>query len=261
MKRSAHRLVAILALLVLALIGGSQANLPGSDKTHLVREDCGSCHLGGRSATAQQSGTLVASQELLCGKCHQNAIRVSHPSGFTPRNKPPAAYPLDWKGDLTCSTCHEPHGASPSLLRGTKTGRELCLSCHDGDFFRRMRDGGASLMAGHLSRGVDANAPLLDAYTRRCMECHGNAVGARVATSVDRNGVARHAGSRVNHPVGANYDKAFAFGGYRPRRNVKLLLPDGMVSCVSCHQGYAREHGKLAASKAGSQICYECHDI
>lgn len=262
MKRSAPSLLALLAVLVLTLMTGSQADLPGTDKTHLVREQCASCHLGGGGSVGpQQARMLIASQEVLCGKCHQNAIRVSHPSGFAPRSKPPEAYPLDWKGDLTCSTCHEPHGTTSALLRGARSGRALCLTCHDVDFFKRMRDGGASLMAGHLSRGAEAGAPLLDTYSRRCMECHGGSAEPRIATVIDRNGIARHAGSRVNHPVGASYDKAATFGGYRPRRNVKLLLPDGLVSCVSCHHGYREEHGKLVVSQAGSRLCYECHDL
>ena len=263
MTKSAFKLLAVLLLAACAAASLLHASLTGSGQTHLQKEDCGSCHLGGRNATAQQAGMLTGSQEALCGRCHPTAIRVSHPSGFTPRVKPADTYPLDWKGDLTCSTCHDVHGSSPGLMRGTKTGKELCFACHDAQFFRKMRDGGASLMVGHLARGVDAGAPLLDVYSRQCMECHGRSADPRIATSIDRNGVARHAGSRVNHPVGADYQKAVDFGGYRPRRAVekKLVLPDGMVSCVSCHQAYLKEHGKLAVPNAQSRLCYECHDL
>lgn len=264
MKKSAFRLLAaILSLAALAAGTLLHATLTGGGQMHLQKEDCASCHLGGRNVTAQQAGMLVGSQENLCGKCHPAAIRVSHPSGIRPKIKPADAYPLDWKGDLTCSTCHEVHGNKPGLMRGARLGKELCIDCHDNDFFRKMRDGGASLMVGHLSRGVDAGAPLLDVYSRQCMECHGQNAEARISTSIDRNGIARHAGSRVNHPVGANYQKAVEFGGYRPRRVVekKLLLPDGMVSCVSCHHGYLKDHGKLVVPIAQSRLCYECHDL
>lgn len=250
----------------LAVIAGGavlHASRTDSAQTHLQKEDCASCHLGGRDGSLQQAGRLIASQESLCGKCHPAAIKLSHPSGFQPKVKPGDEYPLDWKGDLTCSTCHEVHGSRPGLARGTKSGKELCFACHDSDFFKKMRDGGASLMVGHLRRGMDVGAPTLDVYSRQCMECHGNSGDPKLATSVDRNGVARHAASSLNHPVGANYQKAAEFGGYRPRRVVEktLFLPDGLVSCVSCHHGYLKDHGKLLVTKAQSRLCYECHDI
>lgn len=264
MTKSAFRLVTVLLLLAAIAAGALlHATLPGAGKVHLQKEECAGCHLGGRDVTPQQAGMLVGSQEALCGRCHPAAIRVSHPSGFQPKKKPIDGYPLDWKGDLTCSTCHEVHGSKPALLRGERVGRDLCFACHEQVFFQKMRDGGASLMVGHLSRGVDAGAPMLDVYSRQCMECHGTTGDPRITTRVDRNGISRHAKSGVNHPVGANYQKAAAYGGYRPRRVVekRLLLPDGMVSCVSCHGGYMKEHGKLIVPLAGSGLCYECHDL
>lgn len=262
MKKSAFRFAAFLLLAALAATL-LHATRTGVGQTHLQKEDCAGCHLGGKDVNPQQAGMLVGSQEALCGRCHPSAIRLSHPSGFQPKSKPADGYPLDWKGDLTCSTCHEVHGSKPGLMRGTRAGKDLCFACHAPDFFRKMRDGGTSLMVGHLRRGIDVGAPTLDVYSRQCMECHGNSGDPRLATSIDRNGVARHAGSNVNHPVGANYQKAADFGGYHPRRVVekKLFLPDGLVSCVSCHHGYLKDHGKLVVTPAQSRLCYECHDI
>jgi len=265
MKKSAYSLVLVALLMLAVLAGGSllHAQLTGTGQTHLQKEDCGSCHLGGRDVTPQQAGMLLGSQEALCGKCHPAAIKVSHPSGFTPKTKTADGYPLDWKGDLTCSTCHNVHGSTPGLMRGTKVGKELCFACHDTAFFRKMRDGGASLMVGHLAGGVTTQPSTLDVYSRQCMECHGNNADPRLNTRIDRNRIARHAGGQVNHPVGMDYQKAATFGGYRPRRIVekKLLLPGGLVSCVSCHHAYQKDHGKLVVPLDQSKLCYECHDI
>lgn len=264
MKKSTFSVVVALAALLALVIGGlPYAMFNGSGKQHLEKADCAGCHLAGNNVNAQQAGMLIASQEVLCSKCHPAAIKVSHPSGFQPKVKPADIYPLDWKGDLTCSTCHDVHGSGHGLMRGAKRGKDLCFACHESDFFRKMRDGGASLMVGHLSGGIDSEAPTLDVYSRQCMECHGNSGDPRLATMVDRNGVVRHASRSVNHPVGADYQKAAAFGGYRPRKVVerKLLLPNGLVSCVSCHAGYQKEHGKLVVTKADSKLCYECHDL
>lgn len=252
-----------LACVVLAAGGKLYAMYAAGSGQHLENSDCASCHLGGKSVTPQQAGLLRSSQEALCIKCHPASTQVSHPSGFEPKTAPPKMYPLDWKGDLTCSTCHDVHGSGQGLMRGVKAGKELCLACHATDFFKKMRDGGASLSTAHFAKGVDSKAPALDAYTRKCMECHGETAVPMLATSIDRNGVVRHASQSANHPIGMSYQKAVSFGGYRPLRVVerKLLLPDGKVGCVTCHSGYQKEHGKLVVSKAGSALCYECHDL
>lgn len=255
----------VLCLLLLGA-GALYATLGASAITgtgaHLGNADCASCHLGGRDVSAQQAGMLTASQEVLCAKCHPVAAQVSHPSGFPPARLPPPAYPLDWKGDLTCSTCHDIHASARGLMRGAKAGKELCLSCHLSDFFGKMRDGGAALLGGHLAKGV-ADGAALDPWSLKCMECHGENATLRLATSVDRHGVVRHASRTANHPIGMLYQKAIAFGGYRAQRLVesRLLLPGGRVSCISCHGGYQKEHGKLLVPLARSALCYECHAL
>lgn len=263
MKKPTFNFAATLVLFVaLACGGGLYAAISSDGPRHLDASNCATCHLAGNRVTAENASTLVASQEALCAKCHLKAIQVSHPSGFAPKSKPPAAYPLDWKGDLTCSTCHDIHGSEPGIIRGAQRGKELCLSCHDANFFEKMLDKGVSTLAGHLGNG-SFNVTLLDAYTAECMGCHDNNVNEKISTAVDKNGVVRHAGGSNIHPIGANYKKSATYGGYRPMQMLskKILLPNGNLSCVSCHEGYAKEHGKLVISAAGSKLCYECHDL
>lgn len=266
MRWRACKVLAALVLLA-AAAGALYAALAGGARGHLADADCAGCHLAGRDAGAGNAGLLTASQEALCAKCHPASAQMSHPSGLRPAHIPPAPYPLDWKGDLTCSTCHEVHGAGRGLVRGSRGGKELCLACHAAEFFARMRDGGASLLAGHLggrmAPGVAPGAPGLDQWSRKCMDCHGEGAAPGLATSVDSRGVVRHASQSASHPVGVSYQKAVAFGGYRPQRSVerKLLLPGGKVGCVSCHGGYQKEHGKLLVAMAGSALCMECHDL
>ena len=224
---------------------------------------CESCHLAGKTVAPEQAHLLIASQEKLCAICHQAMRQVSHPSGLVPRGKFPDDYPVDWKGDLTCSTCHEVHGSGPGKMRGNRRGRELCLSCHDAQFFVRMRDQGNSMMAsGHLDAGGPGLGSKLDPFSRLCMDCHGGA-GDNKSLSIGRNMVVRHASASINHPVGANYEKAVRFGGYHPagRISKKILLPGGLVSCVSCHEGYSKNHGKLVIPVANSALCFECHKL
>lgn len=265
MKKFGFNWLARIGLLAgLVAVGALYAMFSPGTPGHLGNADCVVCHLAGKNVTAQQASLLTASQETLCAKCHPTAIQLSHPSGFRPKTTPPPIYPLDWKNDLTCSTCHDIHGRSRGLLRGAKTGKELCFACHEADFFKKMRDGGVSLLAGHLvNKGIDSSAPTLDAYSNMCMDCHGANATPRLATSIDQSGVVRHAGQKGNHPIGMSYQQAVSFGGYRPLRTVerRLMLPDGKVSCVSCHSGYQKEHGKLVVANTQSALCYVCHDL
>lgn len=224
---------------------------------------CEGCHLAGKSVTPEQAHLLIAAQEKLCANCHPKATLVSHPSGFAPKGKLPADYPPDWKGDLTCSTCHDVHGKAPGLMRGSRRGRELCMTCHDAKFFTRMKDQGASMIvSGHLDAGIVAPVASLDAYSLRCMECH-DGKGDSNAPSIDRNMVVRHDSGAVNHPIAIGYEDAVRAGGYRPAAQLskRILLPNGRLSCVSCHDGYSKTHGDLVTVTAGSALCFECHDL
>lgn len=254
---------ALLALFALLAISTTWMLAAKRDGFHPAEMACEACHLGGKEVKPEQAHMLIASQEKLCGICHQNMSQTSHPSGFAPRDALHADYPLDWKGDLTCSTCHEVHGKSPGFMRGTRRGRELCFACHDTKFFTRMRDQGESMMAsGHLDAGRLMSRAKVDGYSLQCMGCHG-AAGDPRAASIDRNMVVRHGSTSLNHPIGASYDKASRSGGYRPaaRLSRKILLPGGLVSCISCHEGYSKNHGKLVLSNVKSALCLGCHDI
>lgn len=259
-----RRLIAAAVLLVAMAAAVLHAALrPGQE--HLAGSECRACHLAEGQINPQKAGLLVAPQEALCARCHPNATTASHPSGITVSRVLPADYPLDWKGDLTCSSCHRAHGNAAGLMRGSLRGRELCRACHDEAFFRRMRDGGTSMMAsGHAGVAAIGGGGSLDPYSARCLECHGDQGDSNLApVGIDRHAIARHSGRGGNHPVGRSYAQAVKYGGYRRESEVarRLLLPLGMVSCVSCHQGYSKDHGKVVAAGRGSSLCFECHDL
>jgi len=243
-----------MAAMLYAALGG---------KPHLGGIDCGSCHRSGRKVNLEQSTRMVASQEVLCGGCHRDAVRLSHPSGFMPKAQLPAEYPLDWKGDLTCSSCHRVHGTEPGLLRGAKRGKEMCLSCHNTEFFNSMKDEGRSIQqSGHSNATVALINIELDPFSLQCLGCHGSQVGAN-GVSVGRNGILRHASGSANHPIGRLYRKAFQSGGFHPENKLskKIVLPDGKVGCVSCHQAYKKDHGQLVIPNRGSALCFQCHNL
>ena len=249
-------LVFILSLSALRMTGSLEAV-----DTHPVDSDCRDCHLAKTTIDKSNAGILVADQEALCGGCHKNALTASHPSGIKPGSPIPPEFPLDWKGDMTCSTCHDVHASDPVKLRVNRQGKALCQSCHDQEFFARMKDGGSSIMNfGHL----DARASLIgdiDNFSIQCMACHELLAGDLQVRATGR--VIRHNGNRVNHPVGMSYADSVSFGGYRPEARLKgaIRLPDGKVSCISCHSGYSELHGKLVIDNQKDELCFSCHDL
>ncbi|MCF6280995.1 MAG: cytochrome c3 family protein [Candidatus Polarisedimenticolaceae bacterium] len=258
------------SLLVVLLFGVIQFDTQDANAVdvHPVDSTCADCHLAGDATTVENAYELIGGQAALCGGCHEDALAVAHPSDFSPGRPMPEEYPVDWKGDVTCSTCHEVHGSTPGLIRGEKRGRELCLSCHELSFFTQMADTGLSIQqVGHLKISSEALLVPVDDYSMHCLSCHSDGAGGFLV-DVDMSGNVRHNGSaRVAHPIGVDYNLAMARGIERRSQfhppaalNSKILLPNGMVSCVSCHEGYSDKHGQLVMSNAGSKLCLECHD-
>lgn len=223
--------------------------------------DCNSCHLGSSRAEIAADPLLLASEEQLCGNCHADALMASHPSGVTPSMPVPETFPLDWKGDVTCSSCHEIHSQIHGALRADNRGAQFCGSCHQPDFFANMADEGMStIVSGHL----DASGLLEDPYSIQCMICHDDKDEPDQAfpVSVSDQGILRHQ-QGGNHPVGGSYAAATSFGGYRPVNQLHedIILPNGLVSCVSCHFGYSENHGQLVTSNEDSGLCFQCHQL
>ncbi|MCB1914394.1 MAG: cytochrome c3 family protein [Rhodocyclaceae bacterium] len=229
----------------------------------LAAAACDGCHVSSGAVEAATARVLHASQEKLCSDCHPRAAVASHPTGVRPSMQAVADYPLDWKGELTCSSCHDIHAQRHGQLRGDKRRREFCLACHDATFFQQMADGGRSLaVSGHLETiGLDGGSALLDPYTAQCMDCHGERGDGTVEVTSSAN--SRHSGSGVNHPVGVEYAKASVFGGFRDRTALDraIELPGGLVSCISCHSGYSGRHGAVRRTSRGGGLCLECHDL
>lgn len=228
---------------------------------HPMGSNCVECHLAGNNTVTANASLLVASQEVLCSQCHEDSMAISHISGITPRpeQKIPPTYPLDWKGELTCSTCHLVHSNAHGKLRGSARGEKLCKSCHSDQFFDDMSDGGTSLTSsGHLGAKIARGWNNLDQYSIQCMGCHTENGDVNIS---DNGTVSSH--GALSHPVGRDYLRAAKAGGYHDvsRLSKKIKLPNGMVSCVSCHEAYSKAHGQLVISNNGSALCFECHDI
>lgn len=237
--------------------------IANAQNKHLGSTACQTCHLAGDAVTPDNAYLLIDTQERLCANCHSDALIVSHPSGFLADRILPEEYPVDWKGDLTCSSCHLVHGDNPGLMRGHKRGKALCLSCHDIEFFYQMADGGISVQyGGHLVQPSDPLNEFIDSYSQHCVSCHLDSVSSATGLAGDAGYVLAHGGSTMPHPIGLQYD-ASKNEKYREPYEIskKIVLPEGNLSCISCHQAYNESHGKLVMSNNGSALCFQCHDM
>lgn len=244
-------------LLAVCLLALSVINLPAAaqpDEIH-GKFACTDCH----SATGHKAGEpppLRASQEQICGACHRGAIEASHLTGFSPRRALPAGFPTGPSGKMTCSTCHDFHGNSRGLVRDARSGKEFCLACHHAVFFAAMADHGVSITrSGHLNAGTGGIFKA-DPYSFKCVTCHAG----KLATHKDK-GHTRRFTNAASHPVGTRYADAMRYGGYRniETLNDDIILPNGRLSCVSCHRPYTARHG--APPRTQGSICTECHNL
>ena len=253
---ASRRSVRLLIAVVLSAVGLATWGPAGAADPQAHQFNCSSCHLA-EVIDAGNAGLLVSEESALCQTCHQNSVAASHPVGVRPTVPPPDAFPLNASGEITCSTCHQVHDPAPGKLRTALEGQAFCEACHQPGFFNDMKDGGISLMAlGHL----DASASLsgdIDNFSIQCMSCHEKSGDpGPVPVTAAGNG-------RRNHPIGSRYVDSIGFGGYRPVTGVpeKILLPDGKVSCVSCHVGYSGQHGELVFDNRADRLCQSCHAL
>jgi predicted CXXCH cytochrome family protein len=215
----------------------------------LQGERCGSCHLAGETVDSSTAFQLTDTQEQLCSRCHPGAIQATHPSGVAHSMSVPLELSLDWKGEVTCSTCHSIHLGGHAPLSVAERGVNFCTLCHQQAFFDQMIDDGLSLFASaHLNALTDYESAQTDPFSVHCLGCHDNWGDSLSAP-----------GEWKNHPVLVRYQCRSC----RPAEELSetVLIPGDSVSCVSCHQGYTQNHGMLVVSMEGSGLCLDCHDL
>lgn len=255
-------LISLLVSLSFLSAGQIIAGKNKSENFHPKNTPCNTCHMAAEKITKENAYQLLASQEKLCSSCHENALKVSHPSGLIPSMKTPDTFPLDWKHEMTCSTCHNIHTVERTSIRGGLRGKQLCLSCHQISFFSAMTDDGISIQQSVHKNPISNNFSTVDSYSLECLNCHANE-GDKNPVAISGRGIVKHSSGAVNHPVGMLYRNSYSKGNYRDitRISKNIILPDGKVSCISCHKGYSKKHGEMVDMKSTTALCFECHDM
>jgi DmsE family decaheme c-type cytochrome len=120
--------------------------------------DCHSVHSTGDKNLKQQ-------QPDLCYKCHQNVrSQVSKQSH----------HPIK-KGQVVCSSCHDPHGEFGSKMIKADSVNELCYKCHAdkrGPFMWEHPPVEENCLNCHVPHGSNHNKLLVRKSPQLCQSCH-----------------------------------------------------------------------------------------
>ncbi|MFQ5427498.1 MAG: cytochrome c3 family protein [Thermodesulfobacteriota bacterium] len=267
------KVLSFLMLVAAALVITGSAPA-GVGSYHDFTGRCLDCHIK-RPLPGEQKPTLRKDITALCTGCHKQDDGLTHPVDVEPVMEVPGYLPLDWRGMVTCVTCHEvhKHGFGPNHMRTSARGQGFCMLCHG---LENNKMHGISGVSAHRGAGVKlARASYstsnpsqgivrLDEMSIKCMSCHDATFGPEsLASNLD---VFRSRHSNVTgltHPVGVSYAEAKRKyrGAYR---NISDLPPQikfygGMVGCGTCHSPYSGTHAQLVMDNYGSNLCLACH--
>lgn len=162
-----------------------------------------------------------------CLECHELSLPTHR------RNVPLSMtedWPLDPEGRMLCITCHECITGSCVLRKPTP---QLCQVCHD-----CTQGMGCLIGSAHLGDAENVSDILFD-----CIQCH--------------DGIsAKSAAGPGNHRIDILYMPGNFYRNVTDRR---IVLIDGRVTCISCHNPYRSEEARLVKSNQNSSLCLTCH--
>jgi predicted CXXCH cytochrome family protein len=222
---------------------------------------CDKCHLndpikGGKNIYTNDESDL-------CLQCHSKMSGLSHPVGVKPTMKIPKELPLDWKGEITCVTCHIAHhkkNGGDFFMRDLSKGELFCRKCHNEFPDLKKLHNGLSGTA-HVGKRYreESKSDIVDELSMKCLNCHDATIGSNSIINSIGRGVFFHAPGRgSSHPIGMLYRGG---GAYMPKEllDERLLLFDGKVGCGTCHNPYSKNHFKLVITEKQSSLCLACH--
>ncbi len=258
-----------------------------NDVPHNFRlDECLMCHISVPDEAKKIAKPMIFTDNInrLCQRCHKEDIQLSHPVGMKPSMRVPADMPLDERGEVACSTCHNIHqkrddilGEKNYLLRRNITGKVFCMACHGKDegkknietFSLGMRKTIKPSHREFLSeahgfkkyRVIDKSSPI-DSISIECLGCHDGTIGADTQVTIGA-GVWQHSDQDASsHPIGIDYASAQANDRtLKPMEQINKAIKffNGKIGCGSCHDPYSNVSTQLVMSNKGSALCLECH--
>ncbi|MBI5207609.1 MAG: hypothetical protein HY934_07440 [Candidatus Firestonebacteria bacterium] len=178
----------------------------------------------------------------LCDFCH-NVVKKNHPMNVDETISPPPELPRDPEGNVTCATCHNPHGTTETVhyLR-----TEYIISLEE-EKYVNPHFSKSHCTSCHLSNPTDKddketikrNFKYKGNFIALCNSCHGS--------------------SSNIHPVDVTPP---------PTMKVPADLPlnDGKVTCITCHDAGFSNRGVKYLIRGGdvmteiTDLCFRCHN-
>lgn len=125
-------------------------------------------------------------------------------------------------------------------------------------------DNGFSRIAYTVPKNAGYND--LDSFSRNCLSCH-DGLAALEINVIYRNSPtgfeSRNPDAKV-HPIGMDYERYVASNRsvFKPISmwSTKLILINGKVGCLTCHNPLNPERKHLVMSDVRSTLCLTCHD-
>ncbi len=256
----------LIALILLAFAGYSISQW---ESYHNFEGRCLDCHLT-VPEKSERHAAFKKDISAMCLDCHRDEQQLSHPVDVKPSMAVPANFPLDWKGEVTCATCHPVHddGFGNFHLRSRASGQGFCIMCH-GELEQEMHK--ASIGTAHVSETTGARFELLelgnalDELSIKCLSCHDAlTAGDAIVENKTVKGLFHNSNDiGVSHPIGISYieTRRRYKGAYRPTTDLppQIKLFGGLVGCGSCHNPYSKLHSELVMSNEKSALCLACH--
>jgi predicted CXXCH cytochrome family protein len=127
-------------------------------------------------------------------------------------------------------------------------------------------DSRLSLFSFGRNNAEDRQEGEIDSFSKDCLGCHDGLRASDVTVDYRSRPDTSRRGKHVSgkdHPIGMNYASYAAFGRrYKPvaMLDKKMVLVNGRVGCLTCHNPLNPERGHLVMSDFRSALCLTCHD-
>jgi predicted CXXCH cytochrome family protein len=104
----------------------------------------------------------------------------------------------------------------------------------------------------------------IDSFSANCLSCHDGVTAFDVQATYKNNPIRKMPMISGKHPIGMDYGRYAMLNPNlkQPHElSPELVLVNGNVSCITCHDPVGTEKFRLVKNSSGADLCMECHVI
>lgn len=109
----------------------------------------------------------------------------------------------------------------------------------------------------------DGESYEIDSFSFGCLSCHDGTNSPGHDVDFKNSGRGDYSGNnRRSHPIGMHYGSASYANNQLQRLenlNRNMILIDGRVGCLTCHNPFNRQSPYLTVTMDRSSLCFSCH--